>query len=229
MPQSSIRQKYTLRPAIASDIPHLASIERSAGQLFRTVGLDSVADDEPMPAEVLEGYLSQENIWVASIDNSPEGNGEVVGFLAAFPITVTGHEGSEQQQQQLKEERGKEQRRPEQPMQLIHIAELSIHASHHRRGLGTRLLNYSKESIKSRSQDTQITGMSLTTYAPVAFNGPFYRNQGFEVVPPTRILEVVGKRGRELWEEEQKKIVRPEWRCWMVKWLDGRNVEEGEK
>ena len=269
MPKSITPQNasYTLRPAIPSDIPFLAAIERSAGQLFRTVGLDSVADDPPMPVEVLEGYLFQGNLWVACIDDTTVRNGVgkeesttvgkgevVVGFLAAFPLTATGNgasvnNGNEQRRRgedgPEQGNPGKKQRRPEQnneqqnlSTQLIHIAELSIHASHHRRGLGTRLLKYFENDIRTRikihnttsikspspdahitSQDPRITALSLTTYAPLAFNGRFYRAQGFVDVEPEKILEVVGRRGRELWEEEQRKIVRPEWRCWMVKWL----------
>ena len=180
----------------------------------------------------------------------------VVGFLAAFAIGVTEKKscaesgGAEQmgvddveggrERESSRQHYGCEMRKV-----LMHIAELSVHAAHHRRGLGKRLLQYFEEAVTGRSADAaalsgeaftmaatgnastklssregqEVLGLSLTTYKDVEFNGPFYARFGFEEIPPAEIEKVVGKRGKELWDEEQGKIARPERRCWMVKWL----------
>ena len=274
------KHNYIIRLAKPCDVPLLAEIERSAGQLFRTVGLDSVADDEPMPAEVLVSYLEVGNLWVAVAKNRGEivregkeeegeyeergdeevmevgmGKGEVVvGFLAAFAIGVTGTScaesgGTEQKGvDDVKEGREKGRRQHdgvEMRKVLMHIAELSVHAAHHRRGLGKTLMQYFEDAVTERSSDAaalsgeaftmaatgnantrlssregqEVLGLSLTTYKDVEFNGPFYARFGFEEIPPAEIEKVVGKRGKELWDEEQGKIAMPERRCWMVKWL----------
>jgi len=38
---------------------------RAAGQAFREFGLDRVAEDEPLPIEVLSGYAAEGRAWVA--------------------------------------------------------------------------------------------------------------------------------------------------------------------
>ena len=234
MATTSPSEKYSIRTANEAEVPFLADIERSAGQLFRTVGLDSVADDEPMPPEVLSSYLEAGNLWVAvaskSATRSGEGeeDGEVVAFLGAFSIIVTGsstasslhppqHPTDHQKQSQREEREGSERQQI-----LMHIAELSVHASHHRRGVGKRLLQHFEDTITSRSRTSthrRTLGLSLTTYIDLPFNGPFYARFGFEEVPGEKIGEVVGTRGMELWKEEQGRVAMPERRCWMVKWL----------
>ena len=62
----------------------------------------------------------------------------------------------------------------------------------------------------------------MTTYRDLVFNGPFYARFGFEEIEIGEIEQVVGVRGKELWEEEQAKIVARERRCWMVKWIERR-------
>ncbi len=186
---------YTIRAAQPEDIPKLGAIERSAGQLFKTVGLDAVADDEPMPSEVLSSYLGAGNLWVTTVGD------EVVGFLAVFPLTKTGATRSSDER-------------------FLHIAELSVHASHQRKGIAKGLLNHLDGVARQSSR--RIAGLSLTTYRDLAFNGPFYATSGFEEIEKNEIESVVGMRGRELWEEEQAKIVARERRCWMVKWIRRR-------
>lgn len=168
--KSTATHTYTIRPGRPEDIPFLDGIERSAGQLFRTVGLDSVADDEPMPPEVLMSYLEAENLWVATV-SSPntekqeagresktdvEGEGEeVVAFLAAFPITITASPPQSQPRSTSKITPTRISTSPQPPNNprktLLHIAELSVHASHHRRGLGRRLLTHFEACATSTS------------------------------------------------------------------------------
>ena len=55
-----------IRPGRAEDGPALREIELQAGERFRTVGLDHVADGDPFPIDVLTGYADAGRSWVAA-------------------------------------------------------------------------------------------------------------------------------------------------------------------
>jgi ribosomal protein S18 acetylase RimI-like enzyme len=57
-----------VRPSRADDGPALREIERVAGEQFRQVGLDDVADGEPATVEVLADYARAGRSWVAVDD-----------------------------------------------------------------------------------------------------------------------------------------------------------------
>ncbi|MEJ7583128.1 MAG: GNAT family N-acetyltransferase [Acidimicrobiales bacterium] len=64
----------TIRPAHPSDADELRRIERLAGERFREVGLELVADDEPESAETLATYARAGRSWVAvGFDGEPVG------------------------------------------------------------------------------------------------------------------------------------------------------------
>lgn len=214
---------YDVRLATEADIPLLGDIERSAGEVFRQVGLEAVADDEPMPDEVLWGYANAGQVWVAVADGNV-----VVGFLACFPIA----------QHDTRQARSRGEDGPDADA-FLHIAELSVHSAHQKRGLGRRLLETMFAEVKARPRvlatgftgderwqrgaRVLIRGFSLTTYRHLAFNKAFYERMGFREVAVADIEGLVGQRGRELWEEEQAGILRPEMRCWMVRDLGGKD------
>lgn len=54
-----------IRVAAPAELPLLQDIERAAGEAFRLLGMDDIADDEPLPLDVLEGYRSAGRAWVA--------------------------------------------------------------------------------------------------------------------------------------------------------------------
>ena len=54
-----------VRRAVAADGPILQHIERAAGEQFRTVGLDAIADDEPFTLAELDAYVAAGHSWVA--------------------------------------------------------------------------------------------------------------------------------------------------------------------
>ena len=232
MASSSI---YGIRAATQADLPCIPAIERSAGALFRTVkGLESLADDEPLSPTRLGEILDKGGeIWVATwpIHRVPQkellvdlsageeeaDNGEderLVGFLVAMPISFT------TKTQSLVEPQSNSQPQLQPQGQLIlHIAELSIHASHQRRGLGRRLLQslitYAESMPVSVSH--RMPALTLTTYRHVPFNRPFYAKLGFEEVPAGDIETLFGAQARTIWDEEQAFIVLPEQRVWMVR------------
>ncbi|UQA37128.1 GNAT family N-acetyltransferase [Streptomyces sp. HNA39] len=55
-----------IRSARRSDLRLLQDIERAAGEPFRTLGMTSVADDDPPPLDLLENYRRAGRCWVAT-------------------------------------------------------------------------------------------------------------------------------------------------------------------
>lgn len=57
---------YTIRLARVGELPLLREIERAAGQLFAEIGLDRVAEDEPLPLDFLLAQQRLGLVWVAA-------------------------------------------------------------------------------------------------------------------------------------------------------------------
>lgn len=64
-----------------------------------------------------------------------------------------------------------------------HIEQVSVRPEHARRGIGRQLI----EVARDRAVAHELPALSLTTYADVPWNGPYYARLGFEVVPPDRL------------------------------------------
>lgn len=75
-----------IRSARRSDLPLLQEIERAAGEPFRTVGMSWVADDDPPPLELLDGYRRAGRAWVTE---GPDGL--PLGYLIADPVDGAAH------------------------------------------------------------------------------------------------------------------------------------------
>jgi GNAT superfamily N-acetyltransferase len=58
----------TIRAVRAHELERLREIERAAGEVFRTIGMDAIADDEPPVVEELEEYRAAGRAWVAVDD-----------------------------------------------------------------------------------------------------------------------------------------------------------------
>ncbi|MFB7371899.1 GNAT family N-acetyltransferase [Streptomyces sp. NPDC056222] len=54
-----------IRAAAPAELPLLQDIERAAGEPFRSLGMAVIADDEPLPLDVLDGYRRAGRAWVA--------------------------------------------------------------------------------------------------------------------------------------------------------------------
>lgn len=75
-----------VRLARADDVALLAPIEVAAGERFRTVCMDDIADDDPvMPADVAAAALADGRLWVAEVD------GSVVGYALALDLDGKPH------------------------------------------------------------------------------------------------------------------------------------------
>lgn len=61
----------------------------------------------------------------------------------------------------------------------VHLEQLSVHPSAGRRGLGTALL----DAAVRAAREAGAARVTLTTYADVPWNGPWYAARGFTVLP----------------------------------------------
>ncbi|MGW7308219.1 GNAT family N-acetyltransferase [Streptomyces sp. NPDC054835] len=75
-----------IRAAAPAELPLLQDIERAAGEAFRPLGMDDIADDEPLPLDVLEGYRSAGRAWVA-VDAADR----PVGYLLSDTVDGAAH------------------------------------------------------------------------------------------------------------------------------------------
>jgi GNAT superfamily N-acetyltransferase len=78
--------EFSIRPARPEDGEALRAIERLAGERFREVGLDAVADDEPDSVEDLASYALDGRSWVAN-----ENAGTPVGYVLVDVVDGAAH------------------------------------------------------------------------------------------------------------------------------------------
>jgi len=138
-----------LRSARAEDLPRLGEIERVAGEAFRELGMSLVADDEPLPVEILEAYVQDGRAWVAT---------DAADLPAAYLI-VDVVDGA------------------------AHVEQVSVHPSQRGQRLGRALIDRAAEW----AVDHGFTAMTLTTFADVAWNAPYYERLGFSVLAPEQL------------------------------------------
>ncbi|NYI07689.1 GNAT family N-acetyltransferase [Allostreptomyces psammosilenae] len=62
---------------------------------------------------------------------------------------------------------------------VAHLEQLSVHADHHRRGVGSALLRAACATAAGEGH----RAITLITYRDVPWNAPFYARHGFEPVP----------------------------------------------
>src|SRR5438093_1918262 len=75
-----------IRGARQRDLSRLQEIERRAGELFRELGMDAIADDEPPTIDVLLPYVRDGRAWVAADDTDTP-----VAYLLLDIVDQHGH------------------------------------------------------------------------------------------------------------------------------------------
>lgn len=157
-----------IRPAREVELPALREVERAAGAPFRDLGMDAVADDEPLPVDELAAFQRAGRAWVATDDA-----GQPVGYVLVDVVDDTAH-----------------------------VAQVSVHPSHARQGLGRALL----ETVLLWAERQGLDAATLTTFADVPWNAPYYRRLGFRVLAEAeltdglrRIREHETVRGLDAW------------------------------
>jgi GNAT superfamily N-acetyltransferase len=92
-----------------------------------------------------------------------------------------------------------------------HLWELDVHPDHGRRGIGRALL----EHVCQAAAEAGHRRITLTTFAEVPWNAPFYRRAGFFELRG----EAIGPALRELLAEEARGGLDPAERCCMAREL----------
>ncbi|WP_394247883.1 GNAT family N-acetyltransferase [Arthrobacter pityocampae] len=64
-----------------------------------------------------------------------------------------------------------------------HIEQVSVHPAHAGQGIGRRLI----ETMALWAKQQGCSALTLTTFADVPWNAPYYARLGFETVPPERL------------------------------------------
>lgn len=65
----------------------------------------------------------------------------------------------------------------------LYLAEISTHPDFQRQGVGALLLT----EVKRKGQALGVSQITLTTYQNVAWNGPWYRRHGFEIIVDSQL------------------------------------------
>ncbi|MEV6907313.1 GNAT family N-acetyltransferase [Amycolatopsis sp. NPDC051071] len=138
-----------IRPATTEDLPALQDIESAAGEPFRALGMEAIADDDPPSIADLAAYQCAGRAWVFD-DDGP------VAYLLADVVDGHGH-----------------------------IEQVSVHPDHARRGLGRRLI----EHAAAWAAREGLAGLTLTTYAEVPWNAPYYARLGFVTLGEDELTE----------------------------------------
>jgi GNAT superfamily N-acetyltransferase len=71
--------------ARAEDIEVMREIERGAGSLFASIGMDAVAADEPPSSAVLSAYIAAQRAWIVEV------MGRRAGYAIADIVDGSGH------------------------------------------------------------------------------------------------------------------------------------------
>jgi GNAT superfamily N-acetyltransferase len=74
-----------LRAAVVADVDALPEVERAAGKMFRSLGMDLVADDDDPTPQMLLGFVEAGRAWVV------EDGGEIAGYLLADLVDGCAH------------------------------------------------------------------------------------------------------------------------------------------
>jgi GNAT superfamily N-acetyltransferase len=105
-----------------------------------------------------------------------------------------------------------------------HIDQVSVRPSYARRGIGRRLIEVAREWARGQG----LPALTLTTFAEVPWNGPYYARLGFEVVAPGELTEGLlairadeAARGLDAWP---RVVMRQQLRCGVTR----RRLGSGE-
>ncbi|WP_247597837.1 GNAT family N-acetyltransferase [Streptomyces sp. RKND-216] len=134
-------------PGAERDLPALPGLEAAAGEAFRALGMDAVADDTPPAPEELRPFLLSGGLLVAR----DREDGPPVAY--ALLEVVDG---------------------------CLHIEQVSVRPDHARQRIGRALL----ERAAVRAVAEGLPALTLTTFAHVPWNAPYYRRCGFRPLAP---------------------------------------------
>lgn len=141
-----------IRRATRADLPTLQAIERAAGEPFRAIGMAAIAEDEPPGIEILEGFRSAGGAWVATATEAGE-NANKDNTPQAYLLT--------------------------EPVDTAeHIEQISVHPRAARHRIGQALIEHAADRAREAGREA----LTLTTFADVPWNAPYYARIGFRVL-----------------------------------------------
>lgn len=129
-----------IRLASADEIHKVAPLERAAAEVFRTIGMDAVADDAPITETTLLQAVEEQRLWFAV----------EYGVLKAYLLGDF-------------------------LPQSLHIDQVTVHPDASRRGLGALMI----ESVSADPRSKERGLLTLTSFANVPWNAPYYERIGF--------------------------------------------------
>jgi len=157
-----------IRSARSEDLPALQDVERAAGDRFRELGMEAVADDEPLSLADLAIFQEDGRAWVAT------GQGDKPIAYLLVQVVDGG----------------------------AHIEQVSVHPDHSRQGIGRVLL----DTAEIWAAELGLSALTLTTYANVPWNAPYYKRLGFRIMTNDEIgsglheiRELEVERGLDRW------------------------------
>ncbi|MER5781854.1 GNAT family N-acetyltransferase [Streptomyces mobaraensis] len=139
-----------IRPPHPAELPLLQDVERAAGERFREVGMAEIAADEPLPLDELEEYRRAGRAWVATAEAGGEDAAGSPPDVVAY-LLADRIDGN------------------------LHVEQVSVHPAAARRGVGRALL----EHLASVARAAGAPALTLTTFADVPWNAPYYERCGF--------------------------------------------------
>lgn len=140
-----------IRLAKAEDLLALREVELAAGKAFRDVGMQAVAEDQPMSVDELAVFQVDARAWVATDDED-----RPVGYLLKDIVDGGGH-----------------------------IEQVSVHPTYARQGRGRALV----DAAGAWAANEGLSALTLTTFAQVPWNAPYYGRLGFRVMAPEDLCE----------------------------------------
>ncbi|GAA2621348.1 GNAT family N-acetyltransferase [Streptomyces axinellae] len=162
-----------IRAGARHELGRIQEIERAAGRSFRDVGMPEIADDEPPPTAALNGYQAARGLWVVS------GGGGIGRETAAGPAR---DESGGPRAQQPGETGGEDMAIAYalvEPLDgCLHIEQISVHPDNARRGIGRALIRH----LARCAVADRMPALTLTTFADVPWNAPYYARLGFRVL-----------------------------------------------
>ncbi|MFV2017030.1 GNAT family N-acetyltransferase [Micromonospora sp. LOL_023] len=143
-----------IRIVRVDELPVLRDIERAAGLAFHSVGMPEIAADEPLPLDVLADYQAVGRAWVA-VDPADRPAGSVRS--ADVPVGYLLADIVDGN---------------------LHIEQVSVHPGSAGQGIGRRLIEHLAGVASARG----VPALTLTTFAQVPWNAPYYLRCGFRAL-----------------------------------------------
>lgn len=165
-----------IRLGVEEDLTRCQQIERAAGEAFRPLGMAAVADDDPPSLEELRRFVKSESLWVATVADeladahAPGYGAEAAGSPSADPTDPPAWNTAPLCAYLLAD-----------PVDgCTHIEQVSVHPAHAGHRIGARLIDHVAASGPGRP-------LTLTTFANVPWNAPYYQGLGFRVLAQAEV------------------------------------------